>query len=126
MIHHVTLQIAPSHLRDCIAFYAILGFDEVEPPAGIAGRAVWLERHVDAGAALPSQQVHLMPEPGASAPPGHFALVCPEYEATLQALRAAGHEVEPRRQHWGSPRSYVHDPAGNLVELMERPPGGGG
>jgi hypothetical protein len=33
-----------------------------------------------------------------------------------------GHEVEPRRQHWGSPRSYVRDPARNLVELMAWPP----
>ena len=39
------------------------------------------------------------------------------------ALRDAGHDVEPRAEHWGSPRAYVRDPAGNLVELMAFPPG---
>jgi catechol 2,3-dioxygenase-like lactoylglutathione lyase family enzyme len=52
-------------------------------------------------------------------------VVVDDYDATLTALRAAGHDVEPRAEHWGSPRSYVRDPAGNLVELMAFPPDGG-
>ncbi len=120
MIHHVTHKIDPSRLPDCIAFYGILGFRQVDPPPGIAGRAVWLERRLGDGPA--AEQVHLMPEAGAGACAGHFALVCEGYEGTLAALREAGHEVEPRREHWGSPRSYVRDPAGNLVELMKWPP----
>jgi catechol 2,3-dioxygenase-like lactoylglutathione lyase family enzyme len=118
MIHHITREIPPASLDGCIAFYAILGFRQVEVPEGIAGRAVWLQAQTATGA----QQVHLMPVASASAASGHFALVCPGYEATVQDLREAGHEVEPRRPHWGSPRSYVRDPAGNLVELMARPP----
>jgi len=106
-------------LQKCVAFYAILGFQPVEPPPGIAGRAVWLER----AQTTPRQQVHLMPKPDAAPSSGHFALVCPEYDAMVAALQQAGHEVEPRRQHWGSPRSYVRDPAGDLVELMQWPPG---
>jgi catechol 2,3-dioxygenase-like lactoylglutathione lyase family enzyme len=117
MIHHVTREIPPAALDRCMAFYGILSFREVQPPPGIAGRAVWLER------GEPPQQVHLMPMPEAQPASGHFALVCPDYEATVDALREAGHEVEPRREHWGSPRSYVRDPAGNLVELMAWPPG---
>ena len=46
-----------------------------------------------------------------------------DYAATVEGLEAAGHRVEPRRAHWGSPRSYVRDPAGYLVELMAWPPG---
>ena len=54
--------------------------------------------------------------------PGHFALVLPDYHAVLERLRDAGHDVDPRREPWGSPRAYVRDPAGNLVELMASPP----
>jgi catechol 2,3-dioxygenase-like lactoylglutathione lyase family enzyme len=117
MIHHVTLKIGPSQVAECVRFYAIFGFRTVEVPTGIAGRAAWLER--DAG---PHQQIHLMFDDASRPAPGHFALVCPQYEATLQALRSAGHEIERRAEHWGSPRAYVRDPGQNLVEMMQRPP----
>ncbi len=67
-----------------------------------------------------------MPTDGAGPKSGHFALVCPDYEATLGRLGEAGHEVDPRREHWGSPRCYVRDPTGNLIELMASPPAPGG
>jgi catechol 2,3-dioxygenase-like lactoylglutathione lyase family enzyme len=124
LIQHVTRRIRSSQLDDCIAFYRILGFQPVEVPPGIAGRAVWLECSLDPDSAGPSQ-VHLMPAPDAEPEQGHFALVAHDYAATLDRLRRAGHEVDPRREHWGSPRAYVRDPAGNLVELMERPPARG-
>jgi catechol 2,3-dioxygenase-like lactoylglutathione lyase family enzyme len=118
MLHHVTNEVLPAQLEPCIAFYEALGFRPVQPPEGIAGRAVWLERA--------ATQVHLMPREGAAAGrPGHFAVVAERYEATVERLKADGHSVEPRRPHWGSPRSYVRDPAGYLVELMAWPPGGG-
>ena len=117
MIQHVTHRIPRSSLRDCVSFYEILGFRQVDPPPGIAGRALWLQ-------AGDGDQIHLAPADDAvtETQPGHFALVEANYENAVDRLRAAGHEVEPRREHWGSPRSYVRDPAGNLVELMERPP----
>ncbi len=101
-------------------------------PTGIAGRAEWLEEGItDRGASagghpLPAggPQVHLLFGDDTRPEAGHLALVCAEYDATVERLRAAGHEVEPRREHWGSPRAYVRDPAGNLVELMAWPPGG--
>jgi catechol 2,3-dioxygenase-like lactoylglutathione lyase family enzyme len=119
MLHHVTNEVLPAHLEQCIAFYETLGFRPVTTPEGIAGRAIWLERG--------ATQVHLMPREGAAGPrAGHFAVVVDRYEATVERLRAEGHEVEDRRPHWGSPRSYVRDPAGHLVELMAWPPGGRG
>ena len=120
MIHHVTRKVPPSLLDECVAFYGILGFQPVPAPAGIAGRATWLElrnaRH----------QVHLMPVSRATASAGHFAIVCDDYDATVSALRKSGAEVEPRREHWGSPRAYARDPVGNVVELMAWPPGPAG
>jgi catechol 2,3-dioxygenase-like lactoylglutathione lyase family enzyme len=118
VIHHVTLEIADDLLERCIEFYAALDFGRVQPPAGIVGRAVWLERAGDG----PRQQIHLMSAERPSARGGHFALVCPHYETVLDRLRARGAEPEPRREHWGSPRCYVRDPAGNLIELMAWPP----
>jgi catechol 2,3-dioxygenase-like lactoylglutathione lyase family enzyme len=41
---------------------------------------------------------------------------------TLEALRRAGFEPEPRREHWGAPRCFVRDPAGHRVEIMAAPP----
>lgn len=117
MIQHVTRQIPPSKLHDCVDFYGLLGFEEVPVPSGIAGRALWLERR--------GTQMHLMPVDGAGPASGHVGIVVETYEDTLARLRGEGYDVETRREHWGSPRCYVRDPAGNLVELMARAPGTG-
>jgi len=114
MIHHVTRPISPSALEDCVRFYATLGFTRLREPAGIAGRAVWLGSG--------GTHIHLMLSDDAPIQKGHVAVIVPDYQAVLSQLRAAGHEVEPRREHWGSPRAYVKDPAGNTVELVARPP----
>ena len=119
MIHHATREIPPSALDSCVEFYGVLGFVPVPVPPGIAGRALWLEH---AGT-----QIHLMPVEDATPQSGHVAVVVERYEPTVEALRQAGYEVEPRRRFRtrppGPPRSYVRDPAGNLVELMAWPPG---
>jgi hypothetical protein len=110
MIQHVTREIPPSTLNQCVDFYAILGFTVVPVPPGIKGRAVWLA-HGDT-------QIHLVPTTAAQLERGHIGVVVEDYAGTLQALRRAGHEPDRRREHWGSPRAYVRDPAGQLVELM--------
>jgi catechol 2,3-dioxygenase-like lactoylglutathione lyase family enzyme len=115
LIQHVAVEVARERLDECVRFYALLGFVQVEPPESLRDRAAWLERG--------GTQVHLLfvDEPVAL-PAGHVAVVVEAYEATLDRVRAAGHPVDPRREHWGSPRAYVRDPAGNLVELMAFPP----
>jgi catechol 2,3-dioxygenase-like lactoylglutathione lyase family enzyme len=55
-------------------------------------------------------------------PAGHFAVVIDDYAATLERLQTHGFDPEPRPDHWGAPRSFVRDPAGNRVELMSAPP----
>jgi catechol 2,3-dioxygenase-like lactoylglutathione lyase family enzyme len=110
MIQHVTREITPAQLDQCISFYGQLGFAQVQAPAGIAGRAVWLQ-------AGPTQ-LHLMFDPDATPQAGHVGVIVSEYDATVARLRELGHPVEPRAAHWGSPRAYVDDPAGNRVEIM--------
>ncbi|MDQ6746349.1 MAG: hypothetical protein M3Z27_10100 [Actinomycetota bacterium] len=115
MLQHATREVPPPTLPACIEFYALLGLSQVPTPSGIGDRAVWLAHDVG--------QIHLMPVEGARAQSGHVGLVVSDYEQRLVRLRAAGHDVDPRREHWGSPRAYVRDPAGNLVELMASAPG---
>jgi catechol 2,3-dioxygenase-like lactoylglutathione lyase family enzyme len=68
-------------------------------------------------------QIHLMRRDDAQhLPAGHLAVVVDDYDATVAKLRAEGFEVDPREEHWGAPRSFVRDPAGNRVELMSAPP----
>jgi catechol 2,3-dioxygenase-like lactoylglutathione lyase family enzyme len=118
VIRHITFEIHPDCVRRCVAFYALIGFREVQPPASLAERAAWVQNG--------PTQVHLMRvENPVTLPKGHVAVLAEDYEATVARLRDAGHEVEPRTEHWGAPRSYVRDPGGNLVELMASPPPGG-
>ena len=118
MIQHVAREIKSADSPSCLDFYALLGFAEVPVPDSLVGRALWLERG--------GTQVHLLLADDAQPERGHLAVVLDDYESTLRSLRAAGHEVDPRREHWGSPRAYVHDPAGHLVEVMAFAPGGSG
>ena len=117
MIQHVTWEVRPPDVESCVAFYALLGFRRADPPPTLADRAVWVERG--------GTQIHLMfVDDPRQLPEGHVAVVVDRYERTLQSLRDAGHEPEPRQEHWGSPRAFVRDPAGNRVELMAFGPGG--
>lgn len=115
MIHHVALE---SHRADepaLLRFFALLGFDAVEPPAALADRATWVQSG--------STQVHLLWSDAPVAPPqGHVAVIAADYDATLAALREAGFEPEPRTEHWGAPRAFVQGPGGHRVEVMAAPP----
>jgi len=114
-IKHVALEVRRSDAEACVAFYAMLGFTRVDPPESLADRAAWLQ----SGAT----QVHLLWADDPVVPPeGHVAVLAPEYAAVIEALRAAGFEVEQRAEHWGAPRCFVRDPAGHRVEVMAAPP----
>jgi catechol 2,3-dioxygenase-like lactoylglutathione lyase family enzyme len=119
MIHHTTREIRPATLAGCVTFYELLGFHPVDPPPGVAGRSIWLEaRRGDQ-----RSQIHLMLVEDADPISGHLAVICPDYDRTVERVTSAGYEVDARRAHWGAPRGFVRDPAGNLVELMAWPPG---
>ena len=119
MIQHVSLECRPDDADAVLAFWALLGFEEVDPPAGLAGRSRWCDRD--------GQQVHLLLTDDPVAPPsGHCAVVAEDYDATLARLRDAGFEPDPRAEHWGARRSFVRAPGGHRVELMAAPPPPGG
>jgi catechol 2,3-dioxygenase-like lactoylglutathione lyase family enzyme len=117
MLQHVANETRREDVDAVVAFWELLGFARVEPPPGLRERAVWLQR---AGT-----QIHLLFADDPVVPPsGHAAVVAEDYEATLAALRGAGHPVEPRTQHWGVPRAVATDPSGHRVEVMSGPPPG--
>ena len=115
MIQHVALETARSDGEAAEAFWHLLGFATVDPRESLRDRAMWLQRG--------PTQVHLLWHDEPTAPPeGHVAVVLDDYEAGVERLREAGHEVEPRTEHWGAPRAFVRAPGGHRVEIMAAPP----
>ena len=111
----MTLEVPRDRVDACAAFWALLGFERVEPPAALGERAVWMQRE--------GTQIHLMHVDDPVVPPqGHAAVVVPDYGRAFAALHGAGHDPEPRSEHWGAPRCFVRDPAGHRVEVMAAPP----
>src|SRR5215213_8308104 len=111
MIGHVAIEVRKADVEACARFWALLGFERVDPPAALIERSAW----VQAG----ETQVHLLfAEEPVVAPEGHVAVVVGNYDATLGALRAAGFDPQPREEYWGSPRAFVRSPAGHRVEVM--------
>jgi catechol 2,3-dioxygenase-like lactoylglutathione lyase family enzyme len=114
-VQHVALEVLPADAAALVAFFELLGFAEVEPPPALADHTRWVQRS--------GTQVHLLLTDDPVAPPaGHVAVVAPDYDAALARLRAAGHQVDPRAEHWGAARAFAHAPGGHRVEVMSRPP----
>ena len=115
-IQHVSLEVDPALVSAEVAFWELLGFEQVEPPGGLGESSVWL------GAG--EQAVHLLAVEGPAVPTtSHVALVEPELDRVARALSEAGIQVEEAAPHWGAERLKATSPAGHLVELMAAPPG---
>ena len=116
MIQHVSFEVKPEQLADCVEFYELIGFRRVETPEKLAHFVTWVERD--------GHQFHLLQLPATShMNAGHAAVpLGDDYAATQARLRDAGHRVDDHEEYWGSARSFVRDPAGNLIELMEFAP----
>ena len=115
MLQHVALEVAPDTVEDCVAFWALLGFERAGKPPRLQTSSTWVARE--------GTQIHLMPfEDPNTTVNGHAAVVVEDYEATLAALRERAFELRDGSNAWGAPRTFTRDPAGNLVELMSAPP----
>ena len=117
MLQHVSLEVRPEQVEECVAFWALLGFEQMEPPPLLRDRFTWVQRN--------GTQIHLMPfEDPVTTRRGHAAIVVEDYEGTLAALRERGFEPRDGENAWDAPRSFVRDPAGNHVEIMSKAPPG--
>jgi catechol 2,3-dioxygenase-like lactoylglutathione lyase family enzyme len=109
------LEVSADRLADCVGFWALLGFEQVELPEQFAGQVAWVHRG--------GTSIHLLVTDEPVVPPtGHAAVVVDSYEATLDRLRADGFVAEPQTEYWGAARAYLRDPAGHRVEVMAAPP----
>jgi catechol 2,3-dioxygenase-like lactoylglutathione lyase family enzyme len=118
MLHHVSLEVPPDEVERTVEFWTLLGFERLPAPDRIAEYVTWLERDAN--------QIHLIHTPEPSVPAlGHPAVVAPDFDATVAALRGAGFTVDEADQLWGEPRAFAVAPAGHRVELMRAPPAPG-
>ncbi|MGA9334668.1 MAG: VOC family protein [Rudaea sp.] len=112
-LDHVQIAI-PRHAEDrARAFYCeLLGLVEIPKPAPLAARGgLWLE--------VGNLQMHLgVEEPFHPAGKAHPALRIRLYRDLLDKLREAGYEVRVDTMLDGIERSFVDDPFGNRVELI--------
>jgi len=115
MLQHVTLEVSPADVERSVAFWELLGFRRVEPPAALAETFTWVERE--------GTQVHLERNESPVVPPhGHAAVVVADFDAAVAALAGRGFEVARGREHWGASRAKAFAPGGHVVELMAFPP----
>lgn len=115
MLQHVALETDPAEIEAEVAFWALLGFTEVAVPPSLEGRATWVEQG--------ATQIHLLHSDDPVVPPnGHAAVVAEDFEGAYAGIEAAGHLIERRREHWGSPRALATSPGGHRVELMAAAP----
>ncbi len=114
-LQHVALELREGDADSEVAFWTLLGFAEVAPPATLAGRTRWVQRG--------RTQLHLLFAEAPVVPPhGHVAVIAEAFAETCARLAADGRIPELREQHWGAPRAFVTSPAGHRVELMAAPP----
>lgn len=116
-VQHVTVTVPSEEgIAAAQAFYEMLGgIPLVRPPALAADTpGCWL--------GFGDTQVHVIvgdADPG----PAHLAMDAGgDYDSIVNRLTEAGVPRRDARKLWGARRCFVRDPAGNLVELFERPP----
>jgi catechol 2,3-dioxygenase-like lactoylglutathione lyase family enzyme len=115
VLQHVTLEVEPGEIERSVAFWELLGFARVKPPAALAETFTWMERK--------GTQIHLERNESPVVPPhGHVAVVVEDFERTVERLREGGFELQPGREHWGAPRAKATAPGGHIIELMAAPP----
>lgn len=116
-IQHVTITVPSEDLIEPAAqFYALLGGLRLQRPEMLVQDTpgCWM--------GFGDTQVHVIvgdSQPGKA----HFALDAgADYDDLLNRLDAAGFGRRDARKLWGERRCFYRDPAGNLVEVFERPP----
>ena len=109
-VHHVSVNV--DDVQAAVAFYVErLGLTQRNdrPDFGFGG--AWL----DAGA----QQVHLIDAERPADRGQHFAIHVADLGSTIAELRSAGVEVSDASPVGPGRQAFLHDPAGNLVELYQ-------
>ena len=113
-IHHVQLAMPPGREAEARAFYeGVLGIPEIPKPANLAARGgCWFERG--------DLKIHLGVEAEfRPARKAHPALIVENLAGLKESIIAAGYALRPDKDLAGYDRTYVDDPFGNRIELLE-------
>ena len=114
-LQHVTFEVTPAQVEPHTAFWSLLGYELIETPEPLRGRAVWMRSG--------DSHVHLLLDDAPVVPPrAHAAFVVDQWDERISALRAAGYEGRPAMPLWGAERVYLQAPGGHRVEIMSAPP----
>jgi catechol 2,3-dioxygenase-like lactoylglutathione lyase family enzyme len=115
-LDHVQVAAPPGCETKARRFYGeLLGLPELEKPEPLRSRGgVWFR--------CGEQQLHVgVDEQFEPARKAHPALAAAGYEELLARLREAGVDLHEDDSVSGLRRSYVHDPWGNRLELVDTP-----
>ena len=115
MIQHINLQISDKE-RTREWYEKVLGAEYLDRGPELNQGQLQLR--------IGSGEVHstLTPTPN---PSGHFALEIHDWEETIANLDALGVPFSPPtvRGYSGGHSTYIHDPDGNMIELVQHPLG---
>lgn len=115
-LEHVNVRVPPALEQETKVFYgSVLGLPEIpKPPELLGNGGAWFQ--------LGPVQLHLSRDANAlnGGSKRHICFHVAKLEEAQQHLAAAGVEIIPDDQPIpGSPRFYVRDPGGNLIEIAE-------
>jgi catechol 2,3-dioxygenase-like lactoylglutathione lyase family enzyme len=110
-IHHASIVV--TDLERSRRFYThVLGLREIPRPVTFDFVVVWYD--------LGSQHIHLVPRETADAPSArHFALHVEDAAAAREHFATLGVPTRETTPIPGCDRFFVHDPDGNLIEIMQ-------
>jgi catechol 2,3-dioxygenase-like lactoylglutathione lyase family enzyme len=110
-IDHVNLVAPTGAVPEVEAFWVdVFGLRPVERHGRSGRPGAWLQAD--------GFQIHLSERDGPVHPDQHLAIVVDDYDAVRSAAIERGAEWEDATPVVGSGRGFVHDPAGNRVEVM--------
>ena len=115
-LQHVNVRVHPSVEDDAKQFYGeLFGLQEIPKPLELRGNGgAWYQ--------LGSAQLHLSRDAAANneGSKRHICFHVENLDETRKQLANAGVEIIPDDQPVpGSPRFYVRDPGGNLIEVAQ-------
>lgn len=114
-LHHVNVTVPAELEAAAKGFYgAVLGLKQIPKPATSRQSGAWYQ--------IGETQLHLSVarEPDGGLSSGHVCFAVSDLAEAEQKFRAAGVEIitDPRPNPL-SPRFYVRDPGGNLLEIAQ-------
>ena len=122
-IQHVSVPMPPGGGEQARTFYGkALGLPEVKPPADLRSlNLVWF-RIGDTGEEESSgDELHCFTEPGLhpNTPAQHLCFQVGDLAQARARLEENGIAIEETIAIGNRPRFFVHDPFGNLIEIVE-------